>query len=85
MNVVMSMLQNAGIQQKIMAQWPPTSHVFTWVSVWDVITVLRDHGQVIHGGNHLKTYHPEITRADHCGPPLDLASIKLKEFDVIDI
>ena len=49
MNVIMSMLQNADIQQKIMAWWPPTSDVLIWVSVLDVITVLRDHGQAIHG------------------------------------
>ena len=49
MNVIMSMLQNLGIQLKIIAQWPSTFNVLTWVSVWDAIIVLRDHGQVVHG------------------------------------
>ena len=64
----MSMLQNAGIQQKIMAQWPPTSDVLTWTSVWDVITALRDRGQAIHGGIISKPIIQkslEMTATDH--------------------
>ena len=68
MNGIMSMLQNAGIQQKIMAQWPPTFDLLTWVAVWDVINVLRDHGQAIHGGNISKPIiqkSPEMAAMDH--------------------
>ena len=50
MNVVVSMLQSANIQQEIVAQCPPTSDVLTSVSVSDVITAQRDHGQAVHGG-----------------------------------
>ena len=59
--------------------------MLTWVSVLDVVNVLRDHGQAIHGGGHFKTHHPKITRDDHYRPPLDLLGIKLEEADVVDI
>ena len=36
-------------------------------------------------GDHFKTQHPETTRDDHYGPPLDLAGVKLEEADITDI
>ena len=35
--------------------------------------------------DHFTMHHPEITRDDHYGPPLDLAGVKFEEVDITDI
>ena len=81
----MSMPLNINIQQKIMAQWLLIFNVLIWVFAWGVDIAPRNPFQVIHGGNHFKTQHQEITRDDHYGPPLDLAGVTLEEIDITNI
>ena len=84
MNDITSILWSANIQQGIMAWWPPTSSMSTWVFAPGVTTAQRSwsgHTWV----DHFKTHHPEITGDDYCGPPSDLAGVKLEEIDTSEI
>ena len=35
--------------------------------------------------DHFNTHHPEITRDNHYGPPLDITKVKLEEIDAADM